>query len=128
MLTTSTPSVTRRRVRGFTSDSVRGRSRSRGSLTSVSDDATSEAGSATPAPLATSDIAPVDVDGVAAIAIGTVAWLVALLVSLLLRERLEQSGDSWWIGVCLAGFLLGLPGLVFLRGRRARHAARVPAS
>ncbi len=126
MLTTSTPSVTRRRVRGFTSDSVRGRSRSRGSLTRVSDDATSEAGSATP--LATSDIAPVDVDGVAAIAIGTVAWLVALLVSLLLRARLEQSGDSWWIGVCLAGFLLGLPGLVFLRGRRARHAARVPAS
>ena len=128
MVATSTPSVTRRRVRGFTSDSVRGGSPSRGSLTSVSDDATSEAASATPVPLETSDITPVDVDGVAAITIGTVAWLVALMVSLLLRDRLEHSGDSWWIGVCLAGFLLGLPGLVFLRGRRARHAARLPTS
>jgi hypothetical protein len=89
----------------------------------VSDDATPAAGPPTPSPVAASDIAPLDVDGVAAIGIGTLAWLVALLLSLVLRGRLEESGDSWWIGVCLAGFLLGLPGLVFLRWRRARHAA-----
>jgi hypothetical protein len=89
----------------------------------VSDDVTPATGPTTPRPLDASDIAPLDVDGVAAIGIGTLAWLVALLVSLVVQGRLEESGDSWWIGVCLAGFLLGLPGLVFLRWRRARHAA-----
>ena len=125
MLRTSTPRVTRRRVRGSTSDSVRGRSTSGGSLTDVGDDANPAAGPTTPRPLDASDIAPLDVDGVAAIGIGTLAWLVALLVSLVLRGWLEESGDSWWIGVCLAGFLLGLPGLTFLRWRRARHAGGV---
>jgi hypothetical protein len=80
-------------------------------------------GAAAPATLDASSIQPLDVDGVAAIGIGTVLWLVALVVSLLLRDRLTASGDSWWIGVCVAGFLLGIPGLVFLRWRRARHAA-----
>ena len=77
-----------------------------------------------PGTIDASTIRPVDVDGVTAIGIGTALWLAALVVSLLLHDRLADSGHSWWIGVCLAGFLLGLPGLAFLRGRRGRQAAR----
>jgi hypothetical protein len=89
-------------------------------VTEPLDDAASQA---TAARIDPASIKPLDVDGVAAIGIGTALWLVALIASLLLRDRLAASGDSWWIGVCLAGFLLGIPGLVFLRWRRARHAA-----
>jgi hypothetical protein len=67
---------------------------------------------------------PLDVDGVGAILVGTIAWGVALLACLLLRDQLASNGRGWWSGVCLAGFLLGLPGLWFVRRRRAAYAAR----
>ena len=67
---------------------------------------------------------PLDVDGVGAILVGTIAWGVALLACLLLRDQLASDGRGWWSGVCLAGFLLGLPGLWFVRRRRAAYAAR----
>ena len=73
-------------------------------------------------------ITPLDVDGVRAIGIGTLLWGLALVGCVLARGRLEASGASWWIGVCLAGFLLGLPGLWFLRHRRARHEASTSES
>jgi len=67
---------------------------------------------------------PLDVDGVAAIMVGTFVWGVALLACLLLRDQLSAGGRGWWVGACLAGFLLGLPGLWFVRRRRAAYAAR----
>jgi Protein of unknown function (DUF2530) len=68
---------------------------------------------------ATSDaLEPLDVDGVRAIAVGTLAWTVALLACLVWRTRLEADGRGWWLWVCLAGALLGLPGLWFVRRRR----------
>jgi hypothetical protein len=68
-------------------------------------------------------IKPLDVDGVRAIAVGTVLWTVALVVCLLAREQLADAGNSWWTWVCLTGALLGLPGLWYVR-RRARAYAR----
>jgi len=67
---------------------------------------------------------PLDVDGVGAILVGTIVWGVALVACLLLRDRLTADGHGWWAGACLAGFLLGLPGLWFVRRRRAAYAAR----
>jgi hypothetical protein len=81
-------------------------------------------------PTAASDEAttPLDVDGVAAVAIGTVVWGVLLVACLLLRDPLAAAGRGWWWGVCLAGFLLGIPGLWFVRRRRdAYRRARVTA-
>lgn len=75
---------------------------------------------ATPDP---ATIAPLDVDGVRAIAVGTVLWAVALVVALALRSQLAENDLGWWIWVCLAGMLLGLPGLWFVRRRRAAYAA-----
>jgi hypothetical protein len=59
---------------------------------------------------------------------GMAAWGVAGLVLLLLRDRLADAGHTNWLWICLAGFLLGLPGLaVMLRhdaDRRRRRAGR----
>jgi len=87
-----------------------------------------------PAPSATSgtaasrvaELKPLDVDGVGAVLYGTLAWTVALGLCLLLRDRLATDGRSWFTWVCLAGALLGLAGLWFVRRRAAvyRAAAR----
>jgi hypothetical protein len=69
-------------------------------------------------------LVPVDVDGVTAVALGTVVWLLLLVACLVLREQLAESGRSWWTGVCLAGTLLGVLGLWFVRRRRGRIDAR----
>lgn len=69
------------------------------------------------------DIQPVDVDGVGAVLYGTIAWTVALVACLLLRDRLAADGRSWWTWVCLAAALLGLAGLWFVRRRRDAYRA-----
>jgi hypothetical protein len=81
----------------------------------VSDDPASDA---LPEALPDEATTAVDVDGVAAVGIGTVVWGVLLLACLVLREPLAEAGRGWWWGVCLAGFLLGIPGLWFVRRRR----------
>ena len=64
-----------------------------------------------------------DDDGVAAIAIGTVLWVIALAAVVIW-------GDSWgvdtarWTLVCAIGALLGIPGLALVLGRRRRRRAR----
>jgi hypothetical protein len=73
---------------------------------------------------ASEPLEPLDVDGVVAILVGTIVWGVALVACLLLRDQLAADGRGWWVGACLAGFLLGLPGLWFVRRRRAAYAAR----
>jgi hypothetical protein len=72
------------------------------------------------------EIAPLDVDGVTAVAAGTLAFTLALIGCLIFRDSLAASGQPWWISVCATGAALGLAGLVFvLRRRRAyREAAQ----
>ncbi len=88
---------------------------------------TAPVGSATSgeaAPLtSTTELEPLDVDGVGAILFGTIAWTVALVLCLLLRDRLAADGRSWFTWVCLAGALLGLAGLWFVRRRAAVYRA-----
>jgi hypothetical protein len=50
-------------------------------------------------------IAPLDVDGVKVIAVGTVAWAIATLVMLVVDRH------SWWLWVCVAGLGLGVIGV-----------------
>lgn len=64
-----------------------------------------------------------DDDGVAAIAIGTVLWLVALAAVIVWGSTWGVDTDRW-ILVCAIGALLGLPGLALVLGRRRRRRAR----
>lgn len=66
-------------------------------------------------------VTPLDEDGVGAVAIGAVLWLIALVVLLVLRGRLTESDSQWWIAVAATGALLGLPGLWFTTRRRAAY-------
>lgn len=61
---------------------------------------------------------PYDVDGVATVALGTVAWAVAFVVLLSVRDRLAAAGASWWLWTCLVGALLGVLGVLLCRRRR----------
>lgn len=71
---------------------------------------------------------PVDADGVNAVALGTVAWIIALVVLLLFfRDSLAAADASWWIWVCAVGAGLGVVGLLYVTRRREayrRHALR----
>jgi hypothetical protein len=62
--------------------------------------------------------APVDVDGVRSVTIGTALWVAAFVVLLAMRDRLVESGTQWWLWTCLAGAGLGLLGLEYTRRRR----------
>lgn len=58
---------------------------------------------------------------------GIVAWAVTGLVLLLLRDWLAAHNHENWLGICLAGFLLGFPGLAVMvrhdANRRRRRSA-----
>ncbi len=64
-----------------------------------------------------------DDDGVAAIAIGTVLWVIALVAVLLWGGSWGVDSDRWTL-VCAIGALLGIPGLALVLGRRWRRRAR----
>ena len=65
-------------------------------------------------------VEPLDVDAVRTVQIGTVLWAVALVVSLVARDALQDEGRTWWIWTCVAGVALGLLGLVITVRRRRR--------
>jgi len=57
---------------------------------------------------------------------GTVAWAVALVVLLVLRDQIPPS-ERWWIWTCVAGVVMGLFALWYvprIKRGRARSAAR----
>jgi hypothetical protein len=65
---------------------------------------------------------PLDVDGVSAMAAGTVLWSVALIVLLVTGTRFS-SDNGWWLWVCLAGIGIGVVGVAYTRRRRAVYRA-----
>ncbi|MFZ9986536.1 MAG: DUF2530 domain-containing protein [Candidatus Nanopelagicales bacterium] len=66
-----------------------------------------------------------DDDGVAAIAIGTVLWALALLAVVLWGSAWGVDTDRWML-VCAIGAGLGAPGLALVWGRRMRRRGRQP--
>ncbi len=65
------------------------------------------------------EVASLDVDGVNAVAIGTVLWAVALVVTLMWHPSLVESGNAWITWVCVSGLVLGVMGLPYVIRRRA---------
>ena len=59
---------------------------------------------------------------------GTVLWAVIGLALLPFRHRLDAAGHSSWLWTCVAGFLIGFPGIaVMLRHDAQRRRRRTPA-
>ena len=56
---------------------------------------------------------------------GLIVWLILGLVLLGFRSTLIEQGREGWLTICLAGFLVGLPGLALMlvhdRNRRRRR-------
>jgi hypothetical protein len=70
--------------------------------------------------LRTADVAPVDVDGLAAVVVGLGVWLVALVLMLIFHDRLVASRRGWWLTTDLIALGLGLFGLYYCLRRRSR--------
>lgn len=73
------------------------------------------------------DVAPLDVDGVRTVEVGTLLWLFGFLGLLPFYGTLVDTGRTWWLWTCLAGFGLGLAGLDYTRRRRKARAAQQSA-
>jgi hypothetical protein len=55
---------------------------------------------------------------------GIVAWAVAGGVLLLMRDWLVEHGHQNWLWICLAGFLVGFPGLAVMIRHDAGRSRR----
>jgi uncharacterized membrane protein len=64
---------------------------------------------------------PLHVDVQRVVVIGTVVWLVALVVILAVPDLRSGSRD-WWPWAALSGALLGLVGLAYVRRGRGNAA------
>lgn len=62
----------------------------------------------------------------AALTVGTVGWLVALLVMLPFAGRLDAHGRGWWMWTCAAGIALGLYAIRYCRRRAAARGRSQP--
>jgi peptidoglycan biosynthesis protein MviN/MurJ (putative lipid II flippase) len=68
------------------------------------------------------DPEPLETNDVLAVAVGTAAWVIALVVLLLLHGTLERHHTTWWYWVCGIGIALGCAGLFVTSRRRRRRA------
>ncbi|HEX6754978.1 MAG TPA: DUF2530 domain-containing protein, partial [Mycobacteriales bacterium] len=55
---------------------------------------------------------PLDVDVARLVLFGIGVWVVAFLVMLPFRARLEEAGRGYWLWTCVAGVGLGILGYV----------------
>ena len=63
-------------------------------------------------------------------AIGMAVWLVLTVLCLIFRSTLAEQGREHWLNICVAGFLVGIPGLLLMVGhdvRRRRRRAQDPS-
>ncbi|PRY67185.1 uncharacterized protein DUF2530 [Glaciihabitans tibetensis] len=64
------------------------------------------------------DPVPVKTDSRAALYVGLVLWLLALVALLLAPELLNLDEAPWRVATCVVGLVLGALGLLYLRFRK----------
>jgi fatty acid desaturase len=62
-----------------------------------------------------------DADAVRPVTVGTVLWAIAFVALLAIKPTLDDHDATWWLWVPVAGFVLGLAGIVATRRRRNRR-------
>jgi hypothetical protein len=76
-------------------------------------------------PPAQRQLAPLDLPMVPFVAGGLIVWLIVGLVLLAFRSTVVAHGHEEWLRICVAGFLVGLPGLALMIVHdRNRHRRR----
>lgn len=68
------------------------------------------------------DLPPMRVNTVTMFLVGTVAWVLGLVVVLLLRARGHDLGGE--VRICLTGIVVGLLGMLWGAGQQRRAARR----
>lgn len=68
-------------------------------------------------------VPPMDVDGLNVVVTGTIAFAIASVLCVIFYAELAARGNEWWLGICIAGFGLGLLGLRYCTNRRSRRRA-----
>lgn len=66
------------------------------------------------------DPEPLPTNDLTVVVVGTALWAVALVVALVLGDRLDDQGRENWVWITAAGVALGGVGIRHLRRRRAR--------
>lgn len=74
------------------------------------------------------DPAPARADARKAVLVGTLAWLVALVVSLVFRAQLDAVGLGWLVWAAVTGLVIGVIGLVVVQAVRRRIARQEAGS
>jgi TRAP-type C4-dicarboxylate transport system permease small subunit len=66
------------------------------------------------------NLSPIQVTGIVAVQLGTLAWAITLIVLLISRSWLDETGRANWIWIAVSGIILGLLGFRYTT-RRAKH-------
>ena len=66
------------------------------------------------------ELKPLEVNGITAVTIGTIAWSIALVVLVFARGWLAETGRTSWLGIAAAGVVLGLLGYRYTTRRVVR--------
>ena len=85
-------------------------------------DSLDEFGHETKTPGQKLSLAPLEVNGITAVTVGTIIWVIATVACLIQREQLETAGRGNWVWISACGVLLGLLGIRYTR-RRVRRIA-----
>ncbi len=65
---------------------------------------------------------PIDEDGVFAVTLGTVVWLVAFgVLFVFFGNDLQAHNTQWWLYVCLVGAAMGVAGRWYTVRRREAY-------
>ena len=83
-------------------------------------DSLDESGSSSGSKAAKKELAPLEVNGITAVTVGTGVWSVATLIMVLMRDQLEASSRGDWIAIGVCGIILGLLGMRYTKRRAAR--------
>lgn len=73
------------------------------------------------------DPAPARADARKAALVGTIGWILVLIVAVVVRDALDEAGLGWLVWAAVTGVVTGVAGLVavqLLRRRAQRLASR----
>ena len=68
-------------------------------------------------PVRRPDPPPLESDDVRAVAVGTAAWVVGLVVLVVLQVTDTTRVETWWLVMCGYGIVLGVVGVAYCRKR-----------